>query len=209
MKKTYVYVDGFNLYYGCLKRTAYKWLDIGKLCTFYLPEQYHRIDRIFYFTAAVSGTDENPDAPQRQLKYIRALKTIPNLTIVEGHFIVDRPYLPKADGSGDVQVIRMKEKQSDINMASMLMWHAHCNEFECAVLVTGDSDFFTPIRYVKSYFRRPIGILDPQRDGTPNSPMNKEATFYKPIRANALAASQFPIQMQDAKGTFSKPADWF
>ena len=24
---TNVYVDGFNLYYGCLKSTPYKWLD--------------------------------------------------------------------------------------------------------------------------------------------------------------------------------------
>ena len=28
---TYVYVDGFNLYYGAVKRTPLKWLDIKAL----------------------------------------------------------------------------------------------------------------------------------------------------------------------------------
>tara|TARA_R110002072_G_scaffold29206_4_gene92759 strand:- start:564 stop:863 length:300 start_codon:yes stop_codon:yes gene_type:complete len=29
--RTCVYVDGFNLYYGALKRTPYKWLDLAAL----------------------------------------------------------------------------------------------------------------------------------------------------------------------------------
>lgn len=27
--KTYVYVDAFNLYFGCVKGTPYKWLDLA------------------------------------------------------------------------------------------------------------------------------------------------------------------------------------
>ena len=30
--KTNIYIDGFNLYYGCVKDTPYKWLDLAKLC---------------------------------------------------------------------------------------------------------------------------------------------------------------------------------
>ena len=29
---TNVYIDGFNLYYGCLKRSPYKWLDFVPAC---------------------------------------------------------------------------------------------------------------------------------------------------------------------------------
>ena len=29
VKRTYVYVDGFNLYYRALRKTKLKWLDIG------------------------------------------------------------------------------------------------------------------------------------------------------------------------------------
>ena len=31
VKRTYVYVDGFNLYYRALKKTKYKWLNIEAL----------------------------------------------------------------------------------------------------------------------------------------------------------------------------------
>lgn len=29
MSDTYVYVDGFNLYFGALKRTPFKWFDLA------------------------------------------------------------------------------------------------------------------------------------------------------------------------------------
>lgn len=206
-KKTYVYIDGFNLYYGSLKRTPYKWLNVHRMCELLLTQ--NKIDRIYYFTAQVSGTPSNPDSPQRQLAYIRALRTIPILQIVQGHFLVDRVFLRKADDSGDVEVIRMKEKQSDVNLASQLLWDAHCNSFECAVLISGDSDFLSPVQIVKERFRKDVGILDPQRSGTPNSPLNKMATFYKPIRQGVLHESQFPMSLTDKTGTFYKPESWF
>ena len=37
MADAIVYVDGFNLYYGSLKRTPYEWLDLGRLCAGMLP----------------------------------------------------------------------------------------------------------------------------------------------------------------------------
>jgi len=72
---TNVYVDAFNLYYGCLKGTPYRWLDLGTLCTRLLPKD--PINRIRYFTATVSARPDNPDAPQRQQVYLRALETVP------------------------------------------------------------------------------------------------------------------------------------
>lgn len=35
---TYVYIDGFNLYYRALKGTPYKWLDLERLCGLLLPK---------------------------------------------------------------------------------------------------------------------------------------------------------------------------
>lgn len=29
--KTNVYIDGFNLYYGCVRGTLHKWLDLAAL----------------------------------------------------------------------------------------------------------------------------------------------------------------------------------
>jgi uncharacterized LabA/DUF88 family protein len=30
--RTYAYVDGFNLYFGALRRTRYRWLNLQRLC---------------------------------------------------------------------------------------------------------------------------------------------------------------------------------
>ena len=56
--KTSVYVDGFNLYYGAVKDTSYKWLDISRMCQLLLPK--HQITRIKYFTARVSARSGDP-----------------------------------------------------------------------------------------------------------------------------------------------------
>jgi hypothetical protein len=60
-----VYVDGFNLYYGCLRHTAYKWLDLEALCKRLLPA--YDIRRIRYFTARVSGRTD-PGTPLRSFE---------------------------------------------------------------------------------------------------------------------------------------------
>ncbi len=56
--RTRVYVDGFNLYYGALKGTRFKWLDPIRLVALLLLRGY-RIDRLRYFTARVSEPDHS------------------------------------------------------------------------------------------------------------------------------------------------------
>ena len=50
--RTNVYVDGFNLYYGALRGTPYKWLDIRRMCELLLKD--HSVARVTYFTARIS-----------------------------------------------------------------------------------------------------------------------------------------------------------
>jgi len=52
-----VYVDGFNLYYGSLKGTPYKWLDPYALACALLPSD--RVTAVHYFTARVKPTPRN------------------------------------------------------------------------------------------------------------------------------------------------------
>jgi hypothetical protein len=91
-QRTFVYVDGFNLYYRCLKGTPYKWLDILRLFRSILRPT-NDIVRIRYFTADVSGK-RDPGAPDRQRAYLRALSTMPQLTIHKGSFLVSKRWAP-------------------------------------------------------------------------------------------------------------------
>jgi hypothetical protein len=93
--QTFVYVDGFNLYYGAVKGTPYKWLDISKLSQLLLPD--HQITRIKYFTAKISARPQDPSQPTRQQTFLRALRTIDNLEIIYGSFLTRPRFMPLAD----------------------------------------------------------------------------------------------------------------
>ena len=70
--KTIVYVDGFNLYYGALRGTPYKWLDVVALCRALLPR--HEVTGVKYFTARVSPRESDPQQRTRQQVYLRAIQ---------------------------------------------------------------------------------------------------------------------------------------
>ncbi len=80
------YVDGFNLYYGALKGTAWKWLDLLALLDKVI-KTHHDILKVRYFTAHVSATKNDPSKPQRQATYLRALQQYrPEVEVHLGHF---------------------------------------------------------------------------------------------------------------------------
>ena len=93
--RTRVYVDGFNLYYGALKGTQYKWLDPVGLTASLLPREYV-IDRLRYFTARVSGKVD-PRAPARQRVHLKALATLPEVDIHYGRFLSKTAWRPLAN----------------------------------------------------------------------------------------------------------------
>lgn len=90
-----VYVDGFNLYYGALKGqgAGYKWLDLDALLGKHLIPG-NPVNRIRYFTARVSARPTDLGAPVRQDTYLRALATIPHLTVHLGHFQRTKVFMP-------------------------------------------------------------------------------------------------------------------
>ena len=90
--KTRVYVDGLNLYYGALKDTPFKWLNLVELARCVLPQQA-LVDRVLYFTARVSGK-ANSGAPGRQHVYISALRTLPEIEVHFGSFLAKTVWRP-------------------------------------------------------------------------------------------------------------------
>lgn len=157
-----VYVDGFNLYYGCLKGTKFKWLDLDQLFRKLLPQ--HEIKRIRYFTARISARPDDPDSPTRQDAYLRALKTLPNVTIHLGKFLqspVRMPLVNPRPGHKTVEVLKTEEKGSDVNLATYLLIDAFRGDSDIAVVVSNDSDLCEPIRVVSREFNVPVGLLIP------------------------------------------------
>jgi len=212
--KTNVYVDAFNLYYGCLKQTSYRWLDLGALARALLPQ--HEVHRVRYFTAYVRAIPGDGDGgqPQRQQLYLRALATVPNLTIHLGHYLTHVTTMPLAEPSGAgarfAQVVKTEEKGSDVNLATMLLLDAARQDFEQALVITNDSDLAFPIQAVRTEYGFPVGVAYPcSRPGRhPSVRLRQVAMFTRDIREAALRRSQFPTMLRDAKGPITKPPRW-
>lgn len=150
--RTIAYVDGFNLYFGAIRRTPHRWLNLQRLMELHL-KPHHQIVGIKYFTAKLNPRPNDPDAPARQATYLRAL--------------------------------------------------AHLNRFDCAVIVSGDSDLLMPVKIIRNELHKVVGVLNPQVH--PCTVLKANATFYKHLRPNFVAAAQFPQTLTDAHGTFTKP----
>jgi hypothetical protein len=56
----------------------------------------HEVKRIRYFTARISGRPDKPDSPTRQDTYLRALATLPTVTIHYGKFLQSTIRMPLA-----------------------------------------------------------------------------------------------------------------
>lgn len=206
--RTSVYVDGFNLYYGCLKNTPHKWLNLAELCRLSLPSHYH-VQRIRYFTALVRARPGNPLQDARQQTYIRAIQTLPAVTVHYGEFLqsdIRMPLTnPPASGPRTALVTKTEEKGSDVNLATYLLMDAYEHDFEAAVIITDDSDLALPITIVRKRLHHHITVLSPRGK---SRKLAQVATRFRPIDAKNLAASQFPHMLIDTNGTITKPASW-
>jgi hypothetical protein len=208
-----VYVDGYNLYYGCLKDTSERWLDVGKLCAHMLRDDTE-IAGIRYFTALVKSRPDNPGQRHRQQTYFRALRTIPNLTMHLGVFLEKTATRLRADNRSKkptyVKVLINEEKGSDVNLASYLLIDNFRARYDLAVVISNDGDLKLPVNWLRYEHKLPVGVLNPHGNRSlALSPRElPTGSFYKPIRRTVLRASQFPDMVPDAKGIISKPSGW-
>lgn len=206
---TGVYVDGFNLYYGSLRGTPYRWLDLEALARRLLPRDDIQIVR--YFTARVSDRVD-PTAPVRQDLYLRALRTLPCVQIHFGTFLTNNVWMPLAKppqrGRRKCQVVKTEEKGSDVNLASHLLLDAFKQQCDTAVIISNDSDLAEPVTIARYELGMTVGVVNPHPARKRSRKLSQDAHFFKQLRSGALAGSQFPATLRDSSGTFRKPSGW-
>lgn len=207
-----IYVDGFNLYYGALRDTEFRWLDIREFCQRLVPR--NTIKRVRYFTAQVSTRVSDPHGPARQDAYLRALRAVGGIDIHLGRFQQSKVRLPLADESNNeqpqlVQVYKTEEKGSDVNLASYLLLDAFRKESDIAVVVSNDSDLEEPIRIMIQELNVPVGLVNPHEAKHRSHDLIKlNPLFYKNVRPSALRACQLPDSVWDGQSEIRRPATW-
>lgn len=212
--RTIVYVDGFNLYFGELKGTAHKWLDLQALFTRVLSAK-NEIVKIKYFTARVQPTPTNPHVHSRQQAYLQALtRCCPLVETHYGHFLRHRVRMENATPPPATWgVWKTEEKGSDVNLALHVLNDAWQDEYDSAVVVSNDSDLAEAMRLVKQHHpRKSLGLITPgaARAGnlkrTTSTQLKQHADYQREIRGAALSQSQLPAQIPGS--AVIKPAVW-
>jgi len=217
--RTIIYIDGFNLYFRLLeKRPALKWLNVKALGE-KLLKPTNKVVGVKYYTARVSGRID-PAAPGRQQLYLDALRTVPEISVHMGTFLLSekfaglvkppefRPRISLPPPWPDVvKIIKIEEKGSDVNLASHLLLDAFQGNFEVAAVLSNDSDLVEPIRIVTQVLGKPVGLLSPVPN--PNPELRRASSFIRRISVSDLAATQFPSPLLRADGSvLNKPALW-
>lgn len=205
MKKTFAYVDGYNLYHGMMDRRynvpgdasetplrKYLWLNLWTFIASYLPIGYG-LERIHYFTAPVL---DNPESLGRQEKYWKALESIPNLSIQRGK------HLRKENG--------YQEKQTDVKMALQIFDDVlHVEGLEAIILLSADSDQIPTLERVRNLERNVdvFAIFPPCRWSGDLTRVIKRARCFK-TKYPRLQAHQFPDVVETGTYKVARPTEW-
>ena len=197
MKRTVAYIDGYNLFYGLLKGTSYKWLDPTRLVSALLRDD-HELVSVKYFTSPVKTYPHDTSALDRQKVYIQALTTLPNVEVIQGFYRKDAVLMPVHEEecktcpvakNGFVKVVKLEEKRTDVNIASSMLLDAFNGNADAFVLVSGDTDFIAPVNIIRKDFKKTVIVFNPRET---KSWLKDYASYYRDIPRNLPAECQLP-----------------
>jgi len=174
---------------------------------------------IRYFTAHVKPLPHDLDVKTRQDFYFRALKTLKDLELHDnGEFVSWDKLIPqsplayvrgKNKSPQKVNVLKTEEKGSDVNLASWLLTDCFNGCFDCAVVISNDSDLATPIEIVTQRCKKPVKVINPGKPLYASKKLARVSTSnFITIHPWVYAKSQLPPTLTDAIGTFTKPSRW-
>jgi len=208
-----VYIDGFNLYYGVLKHSPYKWLDVQKLSEFLL-EEGEELEFVKYFTARTKGATGH-----RQNIYLRALEAhCSKLEIIYGYYLENKTEMVPVDaGVGDpaldgrVKVWKKEEKGSDVNLAIYMLDDVWRKKIDRVLLVTNDGDLANAITLARQRYndrRLEVGIVPPVSG---NRRVTRGLFMASDFRRNInhvemLGGAQLPYHINGTE--YTKPQRW-
>jgi hypothetical protein len=231
-KSTAVYIDGYNLYYGRLRNTSFKWLDLVALFEQLIKEQNPNASLavIKYFTAPAlaSFASHGKVSVEAQQSYHRALQVTNSgcFELVCGvhsfdkggtllpTFVAGQPY----DRNVRSRVWKLEEKKTDVNIALAMYRDAIKGQYDQVVICSNDSDAGPVLQALREDFEPlTIGVVTPVPPPDPskgkprgdNTSLAKHAHWVRRHLLDAeLAQAQLPAQIATNKKPIHKPAHW-
>jgi len=218
--RTRIYIDGYNFYYGCLRGTPHKWLDLLPLFVKHiLPSALVKdgdghirqstllpSPSIKFFTAKIiESVARAPDSVSSQARYHTALRKLHGgrIELIEGYYAVNKMKVKIVDAEDpdraprecqEIQAWKVEEKQSDVNLALQVYHDAITGQIDHAVIVTNDTDIAPALEMLRAHTNVLIGVVVPTTNHTrpPNTDLVKLAHWTRRhINSNELAGCQF------------------
>jgi len=228
--RTRVYIDGYNLYYGCLKGTPYKWLDLMTLFERHIlpssaPEASELLPlSIKFFTAKIlEQAAKALDSVSSQARYHTALRKLyhERIELIEGYYsltqskarLVDKvePNMWARD-CAQTLVWKLEEKQSDVNLALQAYHDASTGAVDQVVMVTNDTDIAPALQMIRTHTAVKVGLVVPAKPKLrePNTDLVQLAHWTRShITDQELASAQLPRVIVGGKSPTIKPESWY
>ncbi len=227
---TIAYIDGYNLYYGRLRGTPYKWLDlislIESICKIQDPNS--KLLQVKYFTSPVKANlaTHGIEANKSQNTYHKALraKYPDRIDIIMGGHYIGAATAPsrsgkKIDRTNKVSIWKLEEKQTDVNIALHIYRDIAVKQTcQQAVLVSADTDLEPALELIKQDAPGSIcGLILPnpepefektRHERMPKSLMAKSDWTRKHIKSSELESHQLPTQIPGKRTPAIKPDYW-
>ncbi len=223
--KTIIYVDGYNLFYGCLKHSGDKWLDLWKLLVgriVHAQNPASEVIQIKFFTADILAkiASHGQDAMVAQQSYHRALERIysERIKIIKGFYSLEKAHLlayqKPPDKMNRVAVWRLVEKQTDVNIALEAYRDAVKGLAKQFIFVSNDTDLAPALLALREDCGADIriGVIIPvratnQRPG--NQALSTLADWTRSHITDAeLITSHLPDTVPTKKKPIKKPIYW-
>jgi hypothetical protein len=199
-ERVIAYIDGFNLYFGIKDAfpKRYRWLDVGASAARMLRHG-QVLTGVNYFSARIAGPREKQ---LRQESYLQALETTGRCVL---HFGSYRNRTRNCWHCGTTFTIP-EEKMTDVKIAVQMLSDALQDQFDTALLISGDTDLVPPVLAVRNLFpaKRVIVAFPPRRA---NNELADAASAHFRVYRNKLV--QLPDRVTRPDGfVISRPNRW-
>lgn len=218
-------MDGYNLFYGCLKGTPFKWLDVAALLRQILHQQDPDsvLSLTKYFTSHVLGkfSVHGQESERAQQAYLRALQATKEIDVVLGRYSArkDRAlrFCKPPNLAKRVSIWRLEEKETDVSIAISMYRDVVLGEVDQILLVSNDSDMCPALQFIRQDFPKiRIGLVVPSRPDK-GEDSNRVVTEHlvqhadwtrSVIQDRELASCQFPDRVRTGGKPADKPSLW-
>lgn len=205
MERVIGFIDGFNMYHSLVaaRLNACKWLNYRSLAEAFISPKTQELVGVYYFSALVPWDNAKSE---RHKAYIRALRFV-GIDVVLGKF---KQVTRNCRGSCGQRFQTFEEKETDVNIAVTMLKLAMQDQFDSALLFSGDSDLVPAVKAVKEVApHKNIRVVIPYDRSSVD--LKNICDSSAKIKRHHLERHQFPDPLvidADKGAVLRKPPEW-